>query len=249
MALAAMRRHRRWLYGFLWIVILAFVILYVPALRNDFEGTPSETVVSVGGLKVSLGEYQRAYKQLRDRYAQVYQGRLDENTMRQLGLEGQVLEALVSDRLVELEAKRLGVAVSDEAVAHAIVTLPAFQDGGRFVGKDEIRRRLELSGESEEDVRELAAPPDRAREPGGADRGRRPGERRERRSASSGGAPSSCGSSTCRSTRPATRRRCSRATTSSRPASRRSARPTRSRRSAWSPTCCSTGPRCSRRWR
>ena len=62
-----------------------------------------------------------------------------------------MLESLVSDRLVELEAKRLGVAVSDEAVAHAIVTLPAFQDGGRFVGKDEIRRRLELSGESEEE--------------------------------------------------------------------------------------------------
>jgi len=50
MALAAMRRHRRWLYGFLWIVILAFVILYVPALTDRGQGTPAETLVDVGGL-------------------------------------------------------------------------------------------------------------------------------------------------------------------------------------------------------
>jgi peptidyl-prolyl cis-trans isomerase D len=151
MALAAMRRHRRWLYGFLWIVILAFVILYVPALRNDLKGTPSEAVVNVGGLPVSLGDYQRAYNRQKQYYSQLYQGRLDENMIRQLGLEGQVLDTLVSERLVELEAKRLGIFVSDEAVARAITTAPEFTDGGRFVGKDEIRRRLELSGQSEEE--------------------------------------------------------------------------------------------------
>ena len=142
MALAAMRRHRRWLYGFLWIVILAFVILYVPALTDRGQGTPAETLVDVGGLKVSLGEYQRAYNRQKQYYSQVYQGRLDENMIRQLGLEGQVLDTLVSERLVALEAKRLGIAVPDEAVARAIATSPDFQDAGKFIGKDEIRRRL-----------------------------------------------------------------------------------------------------------
>ena len=152
MALAAMRRHRRWLYGFLWIVILAFVILYVPALTDRGQGTPAETLVDVGGLKVSLGEYQRAYNRQKQYYSQLYQGRLDENMIRQLGLEGQVLDNLVSERLVELEAKRLGIAVSDEAVARAITTSPDFQDAGKFIGKDEIRRRLELAGLSEDDL-------------------------------------------------------------------------------------------------
>ena len=31
MALATMRRHRRWLYVFLWIVILGFIVFYIPA--------------------------------------------------------------------------------------------------------------------------------------------------------------------------------------------------------------------------
>src|SRR4029453_18801399 len=93
MALAAMRRHRRWLYGFLWIVILAFLILYVPALTDRGQGTPAETLVEVGGLRVSLGEYQRAYNRLKQYYSQ--QGRIDENMIRQLGLEGKGLEHLV----------------------------------------------------------------------------------------------------------------------------------------------------------
>jgi peptidyl-prolyl cis-trans isomerase D len=152
MALAAMRRHRRWLYGFLWLVILAFVILYVPALQDEGQGTPAETVVSVGGLRISAGEYQRAYGRLRQRYAQLYQGRLDEDMLRQLGLENQVLETLVTERLVELEAKRLGITVSDEAVARAIATSPQFQDDGKFIGKDEIRRLLDLQGMSEADL-------------------------------------------------------------------------------------------------
>jgi len=151
MALALMRRHRRWLYIFLWLVIAAFIILYIPALTTEGQGTPGETVVSVGGLPVSVGEFQRTYYRQRQIYDRLYQGRLDENMLRQLGLEEQVFEGLVSDRLVELEAKRLGVSVSDGALARAIATSPEFQDGGRFIGTAEIRRRLELQGLSEED--------------------------------------------------------------------------------------------------
>jgi peptidyl-prolyl cis-trans isomerase D len=152
MALALMRRHRRWLYIFLWLVIAAFIILYIPAFQDEGQGTPGETVVSVGGLPVSVGEYQGQYRRLLQRYQGAYQGRLDENMLRQLGLEEQVLEGLVTDRLVELEAKRLGVAVSDQAVARAIATSPVWQDDGKFVGIDEIRRRLDIQGLTEEDL-------------------------------------------------------------------------------------------------
>ncbi len=151
MALALMRRHRRWLYIFLWLVIAAFIILYIPAFQDEGRGTPGETVVSVGGLPVSVGEFQRTYYRQRQMYDRLYQGRLDESMLRQLGLEEQVLDGLVSERLVELEAKRLGVSVSDDALARAIATSPEYQDDGRFIGTDEIRRRLELQGMSEED--------------------------------------------------------------------------------------------------
>jgi peptidyl-prolyl cis-trans isomerase D len=151
MALALMRRHKRWLYIFLWLVIAAFIILYIPAFRDEGRGTPNETVVDVGGLPVTVGELQRTYNRQRQMYDRLYQGRLNEDMLRQLGLEQQALDTLVSERLVDLEAKRLGITVSEDALARAIATSPDYQEDGRFIGTDEIRRRLELSGMSEED--------------------------------------------------------------------------------------------------
>jgi peptidyl-prolyl cis-trans isomerase D len=155
MALALMRRHRRWLYVFLWLVIAAFIILYIPALTtNQDEGTPGETVATVGDLPVTVGDFQRTYQRQRQVYDRLYEGRMTPAMMKQLGLEEQVLEALVAERIVELEAKRLGITVSDETVVRAISTSPEFQDDGRFIGTDEIRRRLELQGLTEDQLAE-----------------------------------------------------------------------------------------------
>ncbi len=152
MALALMRRHRRWLYVFLWLVIAAFIILYIPAFQKQDSGTPGETVVTVGKEAISVGEFQRDYYRLRQRYDRLYQGRLEEPMLRQI--QQMTLESLVSDRLVEQEAKRLGVTVSDAAIAQAIVNSPDFQDDGRYIGSAEVRRRLDLQGITEEQLAE-----------------------------------------------------------------------------------------------
>jgi peptidyl-prolyl cis-trans isomerase D len=152
MALGFMRRHRRWLYIFLWIVIAAFIILYIPALSPKAPaGSPGEVMVTVGNRDITVGEFQRAYYRQKQMYERLYQGRVDENMLKQMGLPDQVLQGLVTDRIVSLEARRLGLTVPDEAVARAITTDPQNQDDGKFVGTEEIRRRLELAGMSEED--------------------------------------------------------------------------------------------------
>jgi peptidyl-prolyl cis-trans isomerase D len=81
----------------------------------------------------------------------MYQGRLDPQMLRRLGLEEQVFSSLVAERLVVLEAQRLGVSVDDEAVAREIATAPEYQRDGRFVGTAEIRRLLEMRGLTVED--------------------------------------------------------------------------------------------------
>lgn len=158
MALGFMRRHRRWLFVFLWLVIFAFIILYVPAFQDADAGTPGETLAQVGGLPITVGEFQRAYVRQRQRMQQMYGGQLDPAMLERLGLEEQVLSGLVEQRLVRLEASRLGLSVDDDAVARAIAESPAFQENGRFVGAPEIRRLLELQGisvrEFEDSMRE-----------------------------------------------------------------------------------------------
>lgn len=148
MALGFMRRHRRWLYVFLWLVIGAFIVLYIPAFQEAGEGAAGETLGRVGDLKITVGEFQKAYLRQRQTYARLYQGRLDDAMLRNLGLEEQVFDGLVTERLVRLEAQRLGLVVDDQTVARAISATPELQRDGRFVGAAELRRQLELQGVS-----------------------------------------------------------------------------------------------------
>lgn len=148
MALGFMRRHRRWLYVFLWLVIGAFIVLYIPAFQQAGEGAAGETLGRVGDLKITAGEFQKAYLRQRQTYARLYQGRLDDAMLRNMGLDEQVFDSLVAERLVRLEAQRLGLAVDDETLARAIAAAPELQRDGRFVGAAELRRQLELQGVS-----------------------------------------------------------------------------------------------------
>ena len=144
-----MRRHRRWLYVFLWIVILGFVVFYIPASWQGVDaGSPGEALATIGGEKITVGEFQNAYRRQRAFYERMYQGRMNLDMLRRLGLEEQVLEGLVSERLVALEAKRLGLSVGEDALARALTTAPEFQENGRFMGGAEIKRRLEYQGVS-----------------------------------------------------------------------------------------------------
>jgi peptidyl-prolyl cis-trans isomerase D len=157
MALGFMRRHKRWLYGFLWLVIAAFIILYIPAFTDVAERGAGATLVEVGTLPITVGEYQKAYLRQREMYQSMYQGRIDNATLKRLGIEEQTLQALIDDRVLQLEAKRLGISVDDEAIRQRLATAPEFQVDGRFMGAAELRRRLEMqgitAGDFEQDLR------------------------------------------------------------------------------------------------
>ena len=155
MALGFMRRHKRWLYVFLWLVIAAFIVLYIPAFEGESAGSPGQTLALVGEEPISVGEFQRAYLRQRQFYERLYEGRrLDSAMLRRLGLEEQVLQGLVEERLVVLEARRLGLSVPDPAVARMLATAPEFQENGRFMGGAEIKRRLELQGVTAQEFEE-----------------------------------------------------------------------------------------------
>jgi peptidyl-prolyl cis-trans isomerase D len=158
MALAFMRRHKKWLTIFLWMtipaMIVAFVALYIPT-EDARAGNPGGVLAEVGGQPITLGEFQRAYRQQRQRLEQMSPGgRLDPEMLERFGLRENTLQTLVEEKLVALEAQRLGLSVDDDALAHEIATAPSFQENGRFMGSAELRRRLELAGISEQEFQE-----------------------------------------------------------------------------------------------
>jgi peptidyl-prolyl cis-trans isomerase D len=153
MALAFLRRHRWWFNWFLVLVIASFIYFYIPTPGGQ-AGTPGEVLATVGGAPIRVREFQRAYMAQRQQLERMSQRRLDEATLRSFGLEQRVLDGLVTEQLVRLEAERLGVTVDDQAVAREIARMPGLQDAGRFVGVAEYRRRLEMQGSTPQEFEE-----------------------------------------------------------------------------------------------
>ena len=156
MALDFLRRHQQRKSLFLVIplvlILLSFIAFYFPQATP--AGSRGEQIGSVGDVPITLGEFQRAYLSRRRFYEQAYRGQIDERMLKAMGLESQVFEGLVGEKLMELEARRLGIAVNDAAVARAIATDPTLQRDGKFIGREELKRLLSLQGISTEEFTE-----------------------------------------------------------------------------------------------
>ena len=144
MALAFLRRHRRWFFVFLWVVILAFVILYIPNL-DPATRLADSTVATVGGRAIQASDFQKQYLRQRRQFLNLNQG-VDESMLERMGLREQVLSTMVREQLEGLEAKRLGFQVDDQAVIKAITEDPQLQTDGRFVGSATLTRLLQQQG-------------------------------------------------------------------------------------------------------
>lgn len=154
MALAFLRRQQWWLKYFLGLVVVSFVILYIPAFMESDAGSPSEVLAQVGATQITVGEFRRTYFRERQRLEQAYQGRLDPGMIEQLRLKEQTLDLLIEEKLVLLEAQRFGLAVSDDELARHLTTSPDLQQNGRFIGAAELRRLLDLRGMTLEEFEE-----------------------------------------------------------------------------------------------
>jgi peptidyl-prolyl cis-trans isomerase D len=145
MALAFLRRHRRWFFVFLWVVILAFVILYIPNL-DPATRLADSTVATVGGRPIQASAFQKQYLRQRRQFLNMNQGQVDEAMLERMGLREQVLSSMVREQLEALEADRLGFMVDDTAVVKAITEDPQLQTNGRFVGSAALSRLLQQQG-------------------------------------------------------------------------------------------------------
>jgi peptidyl-prolyl cis-trans isomerase D len=149
--LKVFRDNLKYLSWVLWLVIIVFVLF----LFTDFGsiapggGLDSTAAVRVGDYEISYADFERAYRQQEQRFEQAYGDRLDPETARQLGLYNQVLEILVTQKILEAEGERMGIEISDEEVREAILEYPVFKDDkGNFVGQERylsILRNARLS--------------------------------------------------------------------------------------------------------
>ncbi len=156
-----MRRHKGWLKWSLALVVLAFVFLYVPGFMDQSGGIglPSDVVARVGDQEISLVDFQQIYTRQLQAYRLESGGEISEEVLRSLGIDRQILQQMIDGHAALAEAQRLGLQVSDAEVRERILTLPAFQIDGQFIGEASYRQLLQQQrppispGQFEEEIR------------------------------------------------------------------------------------------------
>jgi peptidyl-prolyl cis-trans isomerase D len=98
-----------------------------------FQKNTDLTVATVGDRKVQPQEVENAVRQELERFRGLFGSSMDMEQAKALGVVDGVVQQIVGRNLLDLEARRLGLVVSDEAVRDAILNNPAFKnESGAF---------------------------------------------------------------------------------------------------------------------
>jgi len=139
-----MRRHKNWLKWSLAIVVVSFVLLYIPTfMREGAQGAASNAVVAgVEGREITAAQFRRMYQQQMQAYRQSYGANVDDKLLKQLGIDQRIVQQMIQEEASLAEASRLGIKASDAEVRERILSLPSFQENGQFIGDQRYRQLL-----------------------------------------------------------------------------------------------------------
>lgn len=144
MLLQKIRDHAKGWFAYT-IVGLLTIPFAVWGINYYFEaGGPMDAAV-VGGGKITLQEFQRAYQQQRQQLQAMLGGSADPALLEGPRLKQDVLRQLIDERVLDQVVRDHGFRVGDRQLHDALVALPVFQQSGGF-NKDLYERLLRNQG-------------------------------------------------------------------------------------------------------
>jgi peptidyl-prolyl cis-trans isomerase D len=140
-----MRRHKGWLKWSLALVVLTFVVFYIPdVLTTPTGAAPSEVLAEVEGEPITVGAFTQRYNAQVQAYRNAYGGQINDQLIKQLGIDRQILNSLVDEEAMVAESRKQGITVSDVEIRERILALPGFQENGKFIGEQRYRQLLQV---------------------------------------------------------------------------------------------------------
>lgn len=142
--LETLRKNVRRLSWTLWLVIAAFIVLYIP---NLVSGGAGNVVARVDGDPIMVADFRRALNDQVNYYRQMNPGQLPDDLIGQLQLDRVVLEQLIRRHLLIAAARDQGFAIPPQEIKDRIMEFPVFRNPeGRWVGDPEYMRILHNNG-------------------------------------------------------------------------------------------------------
>ncbi len=105
-------------------LVFVFYGVYSPKTSG---GRGAGFAAKVNGEVVSAVDFEREYRSQMEYYEQMFKGKADAEMLKRLGIRKQVLDSLVSRKLISQKAVDLGFFVSDQEVREKIQEMPYFK--------------------------------------------------------------------------------------------------------------------------
>jgi len=140
MFITLMRKHTKGILVKVMVGLIAVVFVFwgVYAIREK----PGSKIAYVNGDLITGIEYEAKYREMLDALQKQYKEYWNDNLIKVFQIKQRALDSLIDKRLISQESNRIGLGVTDDEVADAIFTYPAFQINGEF---DEGRYRTLLN--------------------------------------------------------------------------------------------------------
>ena len=130
MLLSLMRKHAQsWLIKVIIAIIAVVFVLYFGTMRQSDRNAKT---AMVNGTLITTQEYKKAYHDLMDTFQKQYKDLWNDDLIKALDVKNLALRNLINQILIEQEAHRLGLEVTDDEIQKAVMGYSAFQVNGRF---------------------------------------------------------------------------------------------------------------------
>jgi peptidyl-prolyl cis-trans isomerase D len=126
-------RNKKIVQWLLLIIMIPFAFVGVESYLR--QSNKEDAIASVGSERIVRGEYDNAMREQTDRLRSMLGKSFDPAMFDNDEVRGQVLDGLVSQKLLKVKGESLNLTASDAQLQKVIGEIPAFQEDGKFSGK------------------------------------------------------------------------------------------------------------------
>ncbi|WP_430462416.1 SurA N-terminal domain-containing protein [Thalassolituus sp. LLYu03] len=126
-----------------FFIIFVFALWGVESIVNLGGGTPA--AVSVGGEDITEDDIARLVEQQKSNLRRQFGDQYDENLFNEKFLRESAIEQLIEQKVALVQANDLGLYASTQQIDQNIISIPAFQQDGRF-DKEQFQTVLRMNG-------------------------------------------------------------------------------------------------------
>ena len=141
-----------------WVVKIACVLITIGfsffGIEGYFVSRTNTSVATVGKTEITQDQFRDRFNQFRQRMQQMMGGNADAAYFENPEIKRHVLDQLVDEQVLIAANAKLGVTIPASRIRQEILTIPAFQNDGKF-DPDQYRMVLSSQGRTPESFQQM----------------------------------------------------------------------------------------------